>query len=112
HRSPAHPPAPPRRHGFHLMVHSVCRATAGRARAAHAAGSSAPATAMATAARDSSASLDGGNTWVKLAGMPVWAVPAMARTVALFSAIAAGGALRPGPPPRPRGPPTPHRHRR
>ena len=47
---------------------------------------------MATAARDSSASRDGGNTWVKLAGMPVCAVPAMARTVALFSATAAGAA--------------------
>ena len=48
---------------------------------------------MASAASDSSASLDGGNTWVKLAGMPVWAVPAMACTVAVFSATAAGAAI-------------------
>ena len=68
-------------------------ATAGRARAAQLAGASAPATAMATAARDRTASRDGGKTCVKLAGTPVCAVPAMACTVAVFSATAAGAAI-------------------
>ena len=50
---------------------------------------------MTSAASDSRASRPGGNTWVRLAGMPVWAVPAMACTVAEFSATAAGAAITP-----------------
>ena len=68
-------------------------ATAGRARAAQLAGASAPATAMASAASESSASREGGNTWVMLAGIPVCAVPAMAWLVAVFSATATGAAI-------------------
>ena len=50
---------------------------------------------MASAASDSSASRDTGNTSVKLAGMPVCAVAAIACTVAVFSATAAGAAIAP-----------------
>src|ERR1700722_11799503 len=73
--------------------HSARRAVAGRVRAAQVAGSSAPATAMATAASDSSASLSGLSTWVKLAGMPVCAVAPMACRVAVLRATAAGAAI-------------------
>src|ERR1019366_8793421 len=73
--------------------HSARSATAGLVRAAQVAGSIAPATAMRRAPRDSSARRDGGSTWLKLGGMPVWAVPAMAPTVPLVSRTAAAAAI-------------------
>ena len=77
------------------VFHSARRAVAGRARAAQLAGSSAPRTAMTSAARASTASRSGPNTCVKLAGTPVCAVPAMACNVAVFSATATGAAIAP-----------------
>ena len=48
---------------------------------------------MASAASESSASLTGPNTWVKLAGIPVWAMAPMECRVAVLSAMAAGAAM-------------------